>query len=118
MQIACDRSIVNKVKSAGPARTSMNATKSVPVHSVSLLAETTTASKVYPKSLSVIEMLKLGEKIEQSSSMIDIFKFSISQMNWSKVESGVEFNISREPFASGNVSLITVHTIVCQDTRT
>ena len=109
-----DRSIVNKVKPAGPARTSTNAVKSVPVHSVSLFP-TTTASKVYPKSLSVVEMLKLGKKIEQSSSMIDIFKFSISQMAWSKVESGVEFNVSREPFASGNVSLTAVHTIVCED---
>lgn len=106
-----DRSIVNKVKPAGPARTSTNAAKSVPVHSVSLLP-TTLSSKVYPKSLSVVEMLKLGKKIEHSSSMIDIFKFSISQ---SKVESGVEFNVSREPFASGNVSLTAVHTIVCED---
>ncbi len=114
-----DRSSVNKVKPAGP---STNATKSVPVHTVSSVAQKTTASKVYPKSLSVVDMLKLGKKIEQSSSMIDIFKFSISQMTWSKVESGVEFNISKEPFASGTVLLqsvkSTVQLIVCQDTRT
>ena len=95
-----NRSSVNKVKPAGPARPSTNATKSVPVHTVSSVAQKTTGSKVYPKSLSVVDMLKLGKKIEQSSSMIDIFKFSISQMTWLKVESGVEFNISREPFAS------------------
>ncbi len=29
-------------------------------------------------------------------------------MTWSKVESGVEFNISREPFASGTVLLESV----------
>jgi hypothetical protein len=79
-------SSINKVKPVGPARPSMNATKSVPVHTVSSVTRTTTASKVYPKSLSVVEMLKLGEKIEQSSSMIDIFKFSLSQMTWSKME--------------------------------
>ena len=103
-----DRSSVNKVKPVGPARPSTNATKSVPVHTVSSVAQKTTASKVYPKSLSVVDMLKLGKKIEQSSSTIDIFKFSISHMTWSKVESGVEFNISREPFASGTVLLESV----------
>ncbi len=57
-----DRSSVNKVKPVGPARPSTNATKSVPVHTVSSVAQKTTASKVYPKSLSVVDMLKLGKK--------------------------------------------------------
>jgi hypothetical protein len=57
-----DHSSVNKVKPVGPARPSKNATMSVPVHTVSSVARTTTTSKVYPKILSAVEMLKLGKK--------------------------------------------------------
>ena len=59
-------------------------------------------SKVYPKSLSVVEMLKLGNVIAKNpTTFIDIFMFNIKHMEWSTAPVTVEFKIADQPFASG-----------------
>ena len=59
-------------------------------------------SKVYPKSLSVVEMLKLGKVIaKNTTTVIDIFMFNIEHMEWSTAPVTVEFRIADQPFASG-----------------
>ena len=59
-------------------------------------------SKVYPKSLSVVEMLKLGNVIaKNTTTVIDVFMFNIEHMEWSTAPMTVEFRIADHPFASG-----------------
>lgn len=61
-------------------------------------------SKVYPKSLSVVEMLKLGNVIaKKTTTIIDIFTFNIEHMEWSTAPMTVEFRIADKPFASGGL---------------
>ncbi|XP_077869811.1 transient receptor potential cation channel subfamily M member 6-like [Saccoglossus kowalevskii] len=56
----------------------------------------------YPKSLSVMDMLKLGKDIsEKSKTVINLFSFDIHQMAWSLMPRVVEFTIDKEPFGTG-----------------
>lgn len=66
---------------------------------------TTTASpsKAYPKSISVVKMIKLGKVISKTNSivMISLSSFNRDDMSWTDNSSPVEFNIANEPFAEG-----------------
>ena len=44
-------------------------------------------SKFVPRSLSVVEMLKLGKVITQSTASVHIFAFNFKEMSWSKTPS-------------------------------
>ena len=60
--------------------------------------------KQYPKSLSLSEMLKLGKKIDETTTTtttVDLFTFDLQSMSWSKQSDRVEFSVSKKPFASG-----------------
>ena len=60
------------------------------------------ASKFYPKSLSIQDMLKLGKVIsKKSSTVISIYKFDFEHMQWSNVPMEAEFLVAESPFASG-----------------
>ena len=58
-------------------------------------------SKFVPRSLSVVEMLKLGKAIMQSTSSVDIYSFDLQQMSWSRIPLSIEFSIHKEPFGRG-----------------
>ena len=58
-------------------------------------------TKYYPKSLSISEMLKLGKKIEETTTTVNLFTFDLQSMSWSKQPEQVEFSVSKKPFASG-----------------
>ena len=60
-------------------------------------------SKAYPKSLSVIDMLKLGKVIDDKigTEPIELFTFNINEMAWSSNSTTVEFSIEKEPFGVG-----------------
>lgn len=58
-------------------------------------------SKFVPKSLSVVEMLKLGKTINQTTTKIDIYSFDLNLMTWSSNPSAVDFVIEKEPFGVG-----------------
>ena len=60
-----------------------------------------TTKKQYPKSLSISEMIKLGKKIEESTTIVHLFTFDLQSMSWSKSPIEVEFSVSKKPFASG-----------------
>ena len=55
-----------------------------------------------PKSLSVLEMLKLGKVIKEKSSYdsIELFAFDINEMAWCR-DSTVQFSIAKEPIGQG-----------------
>ena len=59
-------------------------------------------SKHCPKSLSVLEMLKLGKVIKEKSSYdsIELFAFDINEMAWCR-DSTVQFSIAKEPIGQG-----------------
>ena len=58
-------------------------------------------SKFVPRSLSVVEMLKLGKVITQSTTSVHIYAFNFNEMSWSKTPSTVDFSIEKEPFGTG-----------------
>ena len=60
-------------------------------------------SKAYPKSLLVIDMLKLGKVTDDKigTQPIELFTFNISEMAWSSNSTTVEFSIEKEPFGVG-----------------
>ena len=59
-------------------------------------------SEMVAKSLSVVEMLKLGKVIhDRSTDIIQLYTFDVNQMSWSRNPQEVEFAIEREPFGIG-----------------
>ena len=59
-------------------------------------------SKAFPKSLLVLEMMKLGKVVdEQSTERIELFKFDVADMAWSSQPFMAEFSIASEPFGKG-----------------
>lgn len=59
-------------------------------------------SKAFPKSLSVLEMMKLGKVVnEKSTERIELYTFDLAEMAWSSQPSAVEFSIANEPFGKG-----------------
>jgi hypothetical protein len=61
------------------------------------------AKSLYPVSLSVTEMIKLGKfnKATSSTTVVNIFKNDIESFTWSKIPTVVEFSEEKEPFAQG-----------------
>jgi hypothetical protein len=59
-------------------------------------------SKVYPKSLSITEMLKLGKVVDDQigTEPIELFTFDIDAMAWSHNSSTVKFLFEKEPFGT------------------
>lgn len=54
------------------------------------------------KSLSVVEMLKLGKVIHgRSTEIIQSYTFHVNQMSWSRKTQEVEFAIEKEPLGIG-----------------
>ena len=58
-------------------------------------------SKFIPKSLSLVEMLKLGKVIQQTSTSVEIYTFDFQGMSWSSAPQIVDFIIDKEPFGKG-----------------
>ena len=59
-------------------------------------------SKAFPKSLSVLEMMKLGKVVnEKSTERMELFKFDLADMAWSSQPFIAEFSIASEPFGKG-----------------
>ena len=58
-------------------------------------------SKFVPRSLSLVEMLKLGKVITQSTTSVDLYSFDLQQTSWSKMPSAIDFSIHKEPFGTG-----------------
>ena len=55
-------------------------------------------SKFVPRSRSVVEMLKLGKPINNTSTSIEVQSFDIKAMVWSSKPTNVDFIIDTEPF--------------------
>lgn len=58
-------------------------------------------SKFVPRSLSVVDMLKLGKVINKNTTSIEIYDFDMTAMVWSKTPTIAEFIIEPEPFGVG-----------------
>ena len=57
----------------------------------------------YPKSMSILDMLRLGKVVEQPKSLkaVEIFKFNIKGMIWTTIPDRVEFSVESEAFGEG-----------------
>ena len=59
-------------------------------------------SKCYPKSLSVLDMIKLGKIVDSCrTTVVRLYSFDIDLMTWSKVPKTVEFLIEEQPLGQG-----------------
>ena len=59
-------------------------------------------SEMVPKSLSVVEMLKLGKVVhDKSTESVRLYTFDVNEMSWSGNPQTVEFAIQREAFGTG-----------------
>lgn len=59
-------------------------------------------SQFIPRSMSLVEMLKLGKEIKEApTTEVQLFKFDLDQICWSKHPSVVEFVIEKDPFGTG-----------------
>ena len=80
---------------------------SVPIASTSPEKDSTSAGspkriKVYPKSLSVSDMMKLGKIIKtKATTLIELRSFDLDPVGWSLTATTVEFNIEKDPFRKG-----------------
>ena len=58
--------------------------------------------KVFPKSLSVFDMMKLGKVTQKkATTTIELHSFGLEAMGWSATASTAEFNARKDPFAEG-----------------
>lgn len=55
---------------------------------------------VPPKSISVMQMLKLG-KVVESPEVVYLYQFDLSTMRWSTIPKPVRFNISKDLLGEG-----------------
>ena len=49
----------------------------------------------------MVEMLKLGKSITQSTTAVDIYSFDLEQMLWSRMAFSINFTIDQDPFGRG-----------------
>ena len=55
-------------------------------------------SKCCPKSLSVLDMMKLGQIVDsRKTTVVHMYSFDINQMTWSKLPQTVEFLVEANP---------------------
>ncbi|XP_031556854.1 myosin heavy chain kinase D-like [Actinia tenebrosa] len=55
----------------------------------------------YPKSLSVLDMLKLGKVIDDKYELIELDTFNLTDMKWCNKPVSVEFAIDKNPLGTG-----------------
>ena len=59
--------------------------------------------KVYPKSLSISEIMKLGKVVKAPTGrkLLKLYRFDIQSISWSDIPTEVECQIESEAFAEG-----------------
>ena len=69
-------------------------------HSVPSPKKAVMHTLVPPKSISVIQMLKLG-KVVESTEVVNLYQFDLSRITWSTVPKPVDINISKDLLGEG-----------------
>ena len=54
-----------------------------------------------PKSLSILDMMKLGKEVRSSTEPIELFCFELETLVWSRNPTIVEFKVESDPFGAG-----------------
>ena len=100
-RVACHggKSPPAKRRFSGTGSTSEALNKSQPVKTAP------SPSKFVPRSLSLVEMLKLGKVITQSTTSVDLYSFDLQQMSWSKMPSSIDFSIHKRNHLLQEVSV-------------
>ena len=89
------------------------------VASGSAKAAVPTASQFYPKSLSSLDMLKLGKVVdERNAEMIQLYSFDLALMPWSVAPISVQFILEKDPVGTGGFRKAFRATMVSKDLDT
>lgn len=70
-------------------------------HTSAKIGSVPSPSKFVPRSLSVVDMIKLGSVISKKTTSVQIYAFDMKNMSWSETSIIVEFTIEPEPFGIG-----------------
>lgn len=70
-------------------------------HTSARIASAASPSKFIPRSLSVVDMIKLGKVISKKTTSVQIYAFDMKDMSWSETPIVAEFTIEPQPFGVG-----------------
>ena len=70
-------------------------------HTSARIASAASPSKFVPRSLSVMDMIKLGKVISKKTTSVQIYAFDMKDMSWSETLIVAEFTIEPQPFGVG-----------------
>ena len=70
-------------------------------HTSARIASAASPSKFVPRSLSVVDMIKLGKVISKKTTSVQIYAFDMKDMSWSETPIVAEFTIEPQPFGVG-----------------
>ena len=70
-------------------------------HTSARIASAASPSKFIPRSLSVVDMIKLGKVISKKTTSVQIYAFDMKDVSWSETPIVAEFTIEPRPFGVG-----------------
>ena len=70
-------------------------------HTSARIASAASRSKFVPRSLSVVDMIRLGKVISKKTTSAQIYAFDMKGMSWSETPIVAEFTIEPQPFGVG-----------------
>lgn len=74
-------------------------------------------SKFVLRSLLVVEMLRLGKLIPNTTTSVEIFNFDMSVMAWTGRPTAVEFSIESQPFGTGGFRRPLKRLLMTEDSK-
>ena len=90
-------SVEPRAKKRKPQRVESHPTN----HTSTKMESGASPSKFVPRSLSVVDMIKLGKVINKKTTSVQIYTFDMKHMTWSGTPRIAEFTIKPEPFGVG-----------------
>ena len=72
-------------------------------HTSARIASAASPNKFIPRSLSVVDMIKLGKVISKKTTSVQIYAFDMKDMSWSETPIVAEFTIEPQPFGVGGL---------------
>ena len=70
-------------------------------HTSARIESAASPSKFVPRSLSVVDMIRLGKVISKKTTSVQIYVFDMKGMSWSEIPIVAEFTIEPQPFGVG-----------------
>ena len=100
VEVLCERR-KRKIKDISEGDNAEHGKAVVAVASLPQRVSSQSPSKFVPRSLSVVDMLRLGKLIPNTTTSVEMFNFDLSVMAWTGRPIAVEFSIESQPFGTG-----------------